>query len=109
MDNTIINKANIFNTALPGIGADLLAADIVPMFDPGLLRIYISLSVNGEISIVRTVGAASVTEKLNSGNALGADNSYMFTVAWKAGESINLTCSSTGGNINKLQIDESWT
>ena len=36
-----LNKASIFNTALPVGGANLLAADIKPSLDPGLLRVYV--------------------------------------------------------------------
>jgi len=59
--------------------------------------------------VSRTVAAATVTELLNSGVALTAGCAYAFSVAWKAGESINFKCTTTGGTINKLQVDESWS
>lgn len=104
-----INKSNTFNTALPAIGADLLAADISATRDPGVFRIYACISVAGVLSIARTVGATTVTEALNSGAALVAGAGYMFTVPVKAGEAYNFTYSATGGNISKLQIDEAWS
>ena len=104
-----INKVDIFNTALPAADTDFLTSDIKPTLDPGILRVYVTLSIAGVFYVSRTVAAATVTELLNSGVDLTAGCAYAFSVAWKAGESINFKCTTTGGTINKLQVDESWS
>ncbi len=103
-----ISKANIFNTALPAAEAPLLGvgADIIPMFDPGYLDIYVTMSIAGIFRVARTVAAATVVENLNSGIALVAGAKYAFSIEWRAGESINFRYSTTAGTINKLQVDE---
>jgi hypothetical protein len=110
-----VNRIDVTpGTALPAagtnilVGTSLLTDDIVPVLDPGLLRIYVCISVEGVFSVYRTVGAVSVTENLNSGNPLTAGAAYMFSVPWRAGESINFRYSAAGGIINKLQVDEAW-
>ena len=107
MDVTI-PKANVFNTALPAANANWLATDIIPSLAPGIVRIYVCVSIAGVLSVKRTVSATSVSELLNSGNALVAGAAYIFSVSWIVGESLNITYSTTTGTINKLQIDESW-
>ena len=103
-----VNNIDIFNTALPGAGANILVADIVPKFDPGILRIYVCISIAGVFSVYRTDfnAGTSVVELLNAGSALVAGASYIFYVPWVCTESINLRLSTTGGTIYKLQIDE---
>lgn len=104
-----VNKTDIFNTALPAADTDILTTAITPSCDPGILRVYVCLSIAGVFYVTRTVGAASVNELLNSGVALTAGAAYAFSVAWIAGESINFKCTTTGGVINKLQVDEAWS
>lgn len=102
----VVNKASIFNTALPAAEGNWLASAITPAFSPGYLRVYVCVSVEGVLRIARTVGAVTLTENLNSGAVLLAGAAYMFTAPWRKGEAINIRYSVTGGTINKLQIDE---
>ena len=106
--NKPINKSTLFNTALPGAGSNILNSDISPQFSPGTLRIYVCISIAGVLSIARTSGGSTITENLNAGSSLVACAAYIFSVPWTIGETINLRCSTTGGIIYKLQIDEGW-
>ncbi len=110
MDNIPVNRANVFNIALPAIDTDLLASVIAPMFSPSVLQIYVSVSVAGKLYVVRSNdgGTTTVSEYLNGGGVLTANAAYLFNIAWKDGESINLRYNATGGTLLKLQIDESW-
>jgi hypothetical protein len=104
-----VNKSNVFNTALPAIGADLLAADITSLKSPGVFRIYVCIAVAGILTVDRTLAGATVSENLNAGTALVANAGYMFTVSVREAESYNLHYSATGANILKMQIDEAWS
>jgi hypothetical protein len=89
-----INKANLaINSELPAAGDVFLVADIVPSLSPGTIRINICLSIDGVVSLTRTVSATTVQEKLNAGVALTAGVGYIFEIPWVAGEEINLICS----------------
>jgi hypothetical protein len=104
-----INKVNVApGTALPAINTDILSSAIAPSLDPGLLRIYVCMSIAGVLSVGRYYNAVETLELLNSGNALIAGAAYMFSVAWKMGETINFQYSTTTGTISKLQVDETW-
>jgi hypothetical protein len=100
-----INRTNIFNTDLPAADANFLAADIKPTFEPGKLKIYVCIAVNGNFYVHRTSGAASVDEYLG---ALTANNAQLFEVPWVGGESINFRHSADTAKILKLQVDEIW-
>jgi hypothetical protein len=101
-----IAKAALFNTALPTAEANWLASDITPTNSPSYLRIYVCVSVAGVLRVARTVSATTITEDLNSGNSLVADAAYMFDVAWRSGDSINIRYSVTTGTIKILRIEE---
>lgn len=88
-----LNKTTLFNTELPAAGDVFLATDILPARTPGTIRINICLSIDGVVSVVRTVAGTSVQEKLNAGVALTAGVGYIFEIPWVAGEAINLICS----------------
>jgi hypothetical protein len=89
-----INRVNLFNSALPVGGNDILVAAITPTLDPGTLKIYIVPSITGKLSVARTVGGVTVTELLNAGADLAAGTAYTFIISWKAGESLNIRFSS---------------
>jgi hypothetical protein len=93
MNERPTNKASLFNFNLPADGVGIIANPILALLDPGLLRIYICPSIAGVLSVLRTFRAVTVTELLNSGNALVAGAGYEFEVPWKTGESINLVYS----------------
>lgn len=96
----------VFNSALPAAEADLLAADVTPMFDPGYLDIFATFSIAGVLRVARTAGGVTVVEDLNQGNALVANSQYAFSIVWSAGESVNLRYSTTAGTILSLKILE---
>ena len=101
-----IAKAAIFNTALPAAESAWLATDITPTKSPSYINIYVSVSIVGILRVARTVGGVTVTENLNSGVNLVAGAAYLFTVAWRTGDSINIRYSTTTGTITRLLIDE---
>jgi hypothetical protein len=101
-----IAKAALFNTALPTAESNWLASNITPTNSPSYLRIYVCVSVAGILRVARTVSATTITENLNSGNSLTADAAYMFDVAWRSGDSINIRYSVTTGTIKILRIEE---
>jgi hypothetical protein len=101
-----IAKAALFNTALPTAESNWLASDITPTNSPSYLRIYVCVSVAGVLRVARTVGATTITENLNSGSSLAADAAYMFDVAWRSDDSINIRYSVTTGTIKILRIEE---
>lgn len=92
MDRPIF-RANKFNTNLPETGTTILTASIKNTNNPGMLRIYICLSIAGVVSIRRTSGGATVSEQLNGGVALTAGAAYTFYIPWIQGEKIDLICS----------------
>jgi hypothetical protein len=58
-----------------------------------MLRIYISVTIAGVLSVERTYQGVTVTEKLNSGVALVPDAGYLFNLPVVAGETIDLVLS----------------
>ena len=101
-----IEKASVFNTALPSAEGDILSSDITPTSTPTFFRIYVCIDTNGILRVVRTVSDTTITENLNSGVQLVADAAYMFTIEVRAGDSINFRYSTTGGTIKTLRVDE---
>jgi hypothetical protein len=67
------------------------------------------MSIAGVFAVGRYNGGSERMELLNSGTALVAGAAYMFTVAWRSGDSINFQYSTTTGTIYKLQVDEAWS
>lgn len=99
-------KASIFNTSLPAAESNWLSTSISATNTPSYIRVYVSVDTAGILRIARTVSGTTITENLNAGNNLTADASYLFTVEWRAGDSINIRYSVTSGNIKILRIDE---
>jgi hypothetical protein len=93
MSNEPVKKARIFNAALPAANTNFLGSDIVPVFDPSILRIYFCPSITGVFAVKRTNKGVTVTELLNGGVALTAGAGYIFDVPWVAGDSINIQLS----------------
>ena len=101
-----ISKANVFNTAVTA-NANILAGDITPTNAPTLFRIYATFSASGVFSVKRSVGATTVTENMNQGNALVANASYIFDIMVDSGESINFIYSvnATCLKLSVVEID----
>ena len=101
-----VAKSSLFNTALPTAESGWLSTAITPTTSPSYLRIYVCISIAGVLRVARTQSTTTVTENLNAGNALVAGASYIFTVPWRYGDSINIRYSTTTGTIYTLIIDE---
>jgi hypothetical protein len=99
-------KAALFNAALPAANADWLVAAIAPTFSPSYLRIYVCVAAAGLFYVRRTVGGVAVDEYLNMSNNLVANSSYLFTVPWRAGDTMNFRYSVTAANILCFRAEE---
>jgi hypothetical protein len=102
-------KISIINQSLPAASSDILSSNVTGSYGtPSDFNIYICISVAGILSVRRTITSTSttITEILNSNNALVAGSLYAFTVPIRTGDSINLRYSVTSGTINSLRIDE---
>ena len=82
-------KADIINQPVSA-GSNILSEGIKPTHSPALLRIYASFDAQGVLKIAREKGGESVTEDLNSGNALTANCAYMFDILATRDEEVNL-------------------
>jgi hypothetical protein len=86
---TPILKGSVFNASVSA-GTNIFASDLSPTNSPTVFRIYATFNASGVLSVVRTKAGTSVTEQLNSGNALNANAAYIFDIIVESGESINL-------------------
>ena len=86
---TPILKGSVFNASVSA-NTNIFASDLSPTNSPTTFRIYATFSASGVLSVVRTRAGTSVTEQLNSGNALNANAAYIFDIIVESGESINL-------------------
>jgi len=89
---------NEFNEDLPPAGQPL--TDGVAVGGSGrmaYLNISFSSVVSAVLTLTRTAGVATVSEKLNGGTAIGAGVHYSATVPVVPGQTINLTYGDTGG------------
>ncbi len=89
---------NEFNEDLPPAGQPL--TDGVAVGGSGrmaYINISFSSAVSGVLSVTRTVGATTVTEKLNGGRSVDAGSLYVATIPSPAGQTINLVYSVTNG------------
>jgi len=84
-----ILKGSVFNSSVSA-NTNIFASDLAPTYAPTTFRIYACFNASGVLSIVRTKGGVTVTEQLNSGNALTANAAYVFDVLVESGETINL-------------------
>ncbi len=105
-DELLIAMAAIFNVALPAAEVNWLASNIIPTNSPSALRIYVCVAVAGILRVVRTIGAVTITENMNSGTNLIANASYSFTVPWRTGDMVNFRYSVSGANILILRAEE---
>ena len=71
-----ISKGTIFNTPIAA-NTNFFAVNLIPTSTPTLFRIYVCLSLGGVFNVQRRNGLVTLTENLNSGNALTANAAYM--------------------------------
>jgi hypothetical protein len=86
---TPILKGSVFNASVSA-NTNIFASDLSPANSPTVFRIYATFDASGVLSVVRTKGSVTVTEQLNSGNALNANAAYIFDIIVESGETINL-------------------
>jgi hypothetical protein len=84
-----ILKYSLFNTAVSA-NINIFAAGLTPTNSPTIFRIYACFDASGVLSVQRTKGAVTVSERLNGGVALSANAAYLFDILVESGESINL-------------------
>lgn len=103
-----IEKANLHNQTLPGIGTIWLTNDIIPTHTPSTLRIEVAVSVAGNFSarITKSGNSQVVTFNAVAGPALVAGGVYIFDLLVHSGDSVNFQYSATGGTIQILRVQE---
>ncbi|MEM2179072.1 MAG: hypothetical protein QW272_09670 [Candidatus Methanomethylicaceae archaeon] len=84
-----IQKAAIFNTSISA-NTNIFSSDLTPTNTPCIFRIYAVFDTGGILTVKRTFGATTVSENLYSGNPLVANSAYIFDIAVRSGDSINL-------------------
>ena len=82
-------KDNKFNEAVVA-ATDIFSAAISPTYPVTIFRIYAVFGAAGELSVRRTYGGTTVSEKLNSGANLSADCGYAFDILVLEDQTINL-------------------
>ncbi|MDD2753896.1 MAG: hypothetical protein PHS80_00075 [Methanothrix sp.] len=97
---------NLFNTALPESGADLcVGVSVTGSGQAEYLNISFSSPASAVLSVKRTVGATTVSQKLNGGAAIVAGQLYQATILVAPGETINFGYAATT-NVYNLIIAE---
>jgi hypothetical protein len=82
-------KDNKFNEAVVA-ATDIFSAALSPTYPSTVFRIYACFDAAGVLSVRRTYGGTTVTEKLNAGADLSADCAYSFDVSVLEDQTINL-------------------
>lgn len=104
---TNVEVAWLFN--LPKVAGVPFFDDDIDPFDvadtPCLVRIYVVLSTSAVLSLTRTRGTTTISEKLNGGTPLSAGCAYIFDTAASDDEKINLVADV---NTTILKISIFW-
>lgn len=94
---------NLFNEDLPTSGADLCdGVSITGSGQAEYLNISFSSPASAVLSLKRTVGTTTVTQKLNATVALVADQLYQETIQVVPGETINFGYAATTNKYNLI-------
>ena len=102
-----VQKTSLINQSVSA-NTDILSSDLSPSNTPCIFRIYVvptGFTTTPVLSVIRKVGATTITEKLNNGSALNNDCAYMFDIVVDSGETINLQCDQAG-TLAKLSVSE---
>lgn len=102
----LLLRARLFNTATPGSTVELLPLGITVTDGTTILTVYCCFSASGVLSVERTVGGVTVSEKLNSGDALDAGCAYMFDVSIQSDTTINFKYSAGTGTTYIFVVDQ---
>lgn len=103
---TPISKAAVFNESVTA-NTDIFDSDLSPTHTPTAFRIYACFDASGVLTVRRTKGGVTVSEQLNSGNALNANAAYAFDIIVESGETINLQYS-VDATALVLKVLEVW-
>lgn len=82
-------KGSKFNEAVVA-ATDIFSTVLVPTYPATVFRIYACFDASGILSVRRTYGGNTVSEKLNAGANLSADCGYAFDVLVLEDQTINL-------------------
>jgi hypothetical protein len=82
-------KGSKFNEAVSA-ATDIFSTALIPTHPATLFRIYACFDTSGVLSVRRTYGGTTVSEKLNAGADLSADCAYAFDISVLEDQSINL-------------------
>ena len=102
--SVLILKDSKFNTSVTA-DTNIFSSELSPSYSNTLFRIYACFSAAGVLSVKRTRGGVTVTEKLNEGSNLSANAAYGFDIVVKSGETINLQYSATATAL-ELSVSE---
>ena len=100
-------RGRVFNAALPAANANLLSANVVPLFDLSEFRITFSSSKGGRLTMKREYNGTTVSQLLGTSN-IGADEVVVYDIPTRAIESYNFSYSVTNGSYC-LQVDSVTT
>ena len=102
---TYYKRGEVFNTSVTA-NQDILSSDIDTAREPSRLWIHCSFSASGVLSLTRTKGATTVTEKFERGQYLEANSAYEFPIMTDTGETYNLQYSVNATALKILVIEE---
>jgi len=100
----LINRADEFDVAAPGVDTDILSADITPNEMYFTMRITVTLAVESIFNITETRGGVTNTYGLNGSTALTAGDEFTFTRGCSPSSSYNFQVE-IDGIIERLQVD----
>ena len=102
---TVVSKATVFNTLVTADTA-IFASALSPTNVPCTFRIYACFAGAGVLTARRTSGGVSVSEEINSGNALTANAAYIFDIVVDSRETLNLrySLSTTAIKVSVIEI-----
>jgi len=94
---------NLFNEDLPTTNADLcVGVSVTGSGQAEYLNISFSSPASAALSLKRTVGTTTVTQKLNGGAAVVAGALYQATILVAPGETINFGYAATTNKYNLI-------
>ena len=102
---TVVSKATVFNT-LVTLNTDIFSSALSPTNVPCTFRIYACFAGAGVLTVRRTSGGVTVSEQINSGNALTANAAYIFDIVVDSRETLNLrySLSTTAIKVSVIEI-----
>ena len=100
------SKKHIQNVALPSANVRWLSKDVHPKHPPCGIRISVSVTTPGVLSVLITRKGDTQIVDLNEGDPLVPDALYIFEIMAHHHDRINLSYDTTSGTIQVLRIEE---